>query len=75
VSHSRYLITRLRQRFPEIKLLVGRWGVGESTPDPRGESFKNTDGLDYTFAGTQKRLNELHSLLGKEPGVFESAGK
>ena len=26
VSHARYLVTRVRQRFPEIKLLVGRWG-------------------------------------------------
>src|SRR5262249_10610218 len=25
-SHSRYLITRLRRQFPDLKLLVGRWG-------------------------------------------------
>jgi predicted PurR-regulated permease PerM len=61
-SHGRYLITRLRRRFPELKLLVGRWG-GQDEFDAREEVIKNTDGLDRTLAETRKRLSELHALM------------
>ena len=63
LSHVRYLVTRLRQRFPEVKLLVGRWGVDETVPETREDSIKNTDGVDRTLAETRKRLAELHSVL------------
>jgi predicted PurR-regulated permease PerM len=64
LSHARYLITRLRQRFPEVKVLVGHWGCDESTDrDARPEALRNTDGIDRTIGGTRKRLSELHPLL------------
>jgi predicted PurR-regulated permease PerM len=63
LSHARYLITRLRQRFPEVKVVVGRWGCEESAAEIRAEALKNTDGIDQTLSGTRKRLNELHPLL------------
>jgi hypothetical protein len=30
LAHTRYLCKRLRARFPDIKILVGRWGQGEN---------------------------------------------
>jgi hypothetical protein len=63
ISHARYLVTRVRQRFSEVKVLVGRWGCDESALEVRGEALKNTDGVDRTLAETRKRLSELHSVL------------
>lgn len=63
LSHAKYLITRLRQRFPEVKVLVGRWGIEDEATAVRVESLTNTDGIDRTIGGTRKRLNELHSRL------------
>lgn len=65
LSHAKYLITRLRQRFPEVKVVVGRWGCEDETAAVRVESLINTDGIDRTISDTRKRLNELHPLLGE----------
>jgi len=63
LSHARYLVTRVRQRFPQVTVLVGRWGCGNSTDDSRRESLKQIDGIHQTLAETRKRLMELHPLL------------
>lgn len=63
LSHARYLVTRVRQRFPEVTLLVGRWGCRNNTDDTRRESLKRIDGIHQTLAETRKRLTELHPLL------------
>lgn len=62
VAHARYLVTRLRKRFPDGKVLVGRWD-GEPDAMNSVEGIRNTDGVDRTLAATRKRLAELHSLL------------
>ena len=39
LAHTRYLCKRLRSRFPELKILVGRWGTLDiTTMDPARES-------------------------------------
>jgi len=72
VSHARYLLTRLRSRFPEVKLLVGRWGVDSAVLDPRSEAIKNTDGVDRTLGDTRKRLAELLPTLATDGAAFEA---
>jgi predicted PurR-regulated permease PerM len=66
VSHTRYLRTRLLRQFPEVKLLIGRWGCGEETPG------NASDGVDRSIAATRKRLSDLYPLLTAEGAV---AGK
>lgn len=65
LSHARYLVTRVRRRFPNVKLLVGRWGCEENGADERA-SVPSTDGVDRTLADTRKRLTELRPLLAAE---------
>jgi hypothetical protein len=67
----------MRQRFPEVKVLVGRWGCEESAAEVRAEALKNTDGIDRTLADTRKRLAELHALLTatKDGGTPEQTNK
>jgi predicted PurR-regulated permease PerM len=62
LSHARYLLARLRKRFPEVKLLVGRWGC-EEPAEARAEPIQNIDGVDRTLSETRKRLSELRPLL------------
>jgi predicted PurR-regulated permease PerM len=64
LSHARYIVTRLRKRFPDVPLLVGRWGA-EGADSPR-EAVPITDGLDRTLAGTLARLAQLYPLLAAE---------
>ena len=52
LAHTRYLCKRLRSRFPDLKILVGRWGprdigratnsIQEAGADPVGEPPKET---------------------------------
>jgi hypothetical protein len=74
VSHARYLVTRVRQRFPDVAVVVGRWGCEDSDADTRGEPLKNTDGVDRTLSETRKRLNELHPLLTAGHGASGPRG-
>jgi predicted PurR-regulated permease PerM len=39
LAHTRYLCKRLRTRFPDLRILVGRWGLTEiaANPDPLQE--------------------------------------
>jgi predicted PurR-regulated permease PerM len=66
LSHCRYLVSRIRAKCPDIRLVVGRWGspapvAGETLP-----SIKGADGVDPTLADSKKRLTELHSVLMSE---------
>ena len=33
LAQTRYLCKRLRARFPNLKIAVGRWGTGEETEE------------------------------------------
>ena len=74
LSHARYLLARLRQRFPEVKLIVGRWGTELAEADNRTETIKNNDGIDRTLAATRKRLYEMHVALAAGGGKFQERG-
>ena len=66
VAHTRYLVTRIKARFPDLKLIVGRWGRGGDFPDDDTQAG-GADWVDHTLADTRKRLAEWHS-------VFAAAG-
>lgn len=70
-THARYMMTRLRRRFPDVRLLLGRWGFEEGEPDTRSEAIKGIDGVDRTLADSRKRLAELHATLATDGGNFE----
>jgi predicted PurR-regulated permease PerM len=57
LAHSRYLATRLRRKFPDLKLIVGRWGRGEEFPEDRSRAgVPGTDWVDDTLSQTRKHL-------------------
>ena len=63
VAHASYLISRLRQHFAELKLLVCHWSYIGGTVAVSEARIPDTDGIDRTLADTRKRLAALHLLL------------
>lgn len=62
VAHTRYLVTRIKSRFPELRLVVGRWGRSEEFADDDAQAG-GADWVDHTLAATRKRLAEWHSVF------------
>jgi predicted PurR-regulated permease PerM len=64
LSHCRYLVSRVRAKFPDVHVLVGRWGCGEPpAAEQPAEGIKGADGVDRALSETRKRLAELHPVL------------
>lgn len=64
VSHTRYLVTRVRSRFPDMKIVIGRWGrTGEFADDAESLGGTGADWTDTTLAETRKRLQEWYSVF------------
>ena len=64
VSHTRYLVTRVRARFPELKIVIGRWGRGEDVIEEADTAgIPGADWTDTTLAETRKRLLERYSVF------------
>ncbi|VTT97797.1 abc transporter permease : Uncharacterized protein OS=Nitrosomonas sp. AL212 GN=NAL212_2698 PE=4 SV=1: UPF0118 [Gemmataceae bacterium] len=65
VSHTRYLVNRLRARHPEVKLVVARLGQMDDAPTgpEAADGIKGADGVGRTLGEAQKRLAELAPIL------------
>lgn len=69
VAHTRYLVTRIRSKFPDLKLIVGRWGRGEDFADDQAKSGSGgVDWVDVTLAETCKRLAEWYAVFTATTG-------
>jgi predicted PurR-regulated permease PerM len=66
ISHSRYLVSRLRSKCPDVRVLVGRWGCAEPGVAEPADGIAGTDGVDRSLSETRKRLAELHPVLTSE---------
>lgn len=71
LTHSRLLCSRLRRRFPELKIVVGRWGLQSNIEDNRKQL--DVAGASYfgtTLQETVEQLKQLAQCLRPEtPGV------
>lgn len=76
LSHTRYLVTRVRARYPDLKVLIGRWGRTEEFPDePTAAGPGSADWVDSTLAETSKRLNEWHAVFTAEAEAESVVGR
>jgi len=64
LSHCRYLAARLKKAFPDVKLIVGRWGRGDEFPEDGGKpGVTGADSIDATLAETRGKLTEWRAVL------------
>ena len=70
LAHARYLCKRLRARLPEVKIIVGRWGLTGGVEANR-DQFQEA-GADLTATTMLETRNQLNSLL---PILTQEQGK
>ncbi|MGO8750526.1 MAG: AI-2E family transporter [Thermoguttaceae bacterium] len=61
LAHTRYLCKKLRARFPEVKIVVGRWGLTGNV-DANREQLQDV-GADLTATTLLETRSQLTSLL------------
>jgi hypothetical protein len=61
LAHTRYLCKKLRARFPEVKIVVGRWGLTDGVETNR-EQLQDA-GADLIATALLETRSQLRSLL------------
>src|SRR5262249_20700355 len=62
LAHTRHLCQRLRQRWPQAKIIVARWGTRTATEKPREWTETGADAIGNTLSETIAQLNELAAV-------------
>ena len=69
LAHARYLCKKLRARFPEVKIIVGRWGLTGGVEANREQlQDAGADLTATTMLETRSQLNSLLPILTQEQG-------
>ena len=67
LNHTRHLCKRLRARFPDLKLVVGRWGLHDERDQEEPQLVDaGADRVATTLLATRQQIAEL-SLLSSRP--------
>jgi hypothetical protein len=67
LAHARYLCKKLRVRFPEVKIIVGRWGLTGGVEANREQlQDAGADLTATTMLETRSQLNSLLPILTQE---------
>ena len=62
-THTRYLCKRLRARFPDLRIIVGRWGLRENAARARRQlEAAGADSVGVTLVETREHLQRVHAL-------------
>jgi predicted PurR-regulated permease PerM len=65
LAHTRHLCKRIRARFPDVKILVGRWGPYGDLEQSRGSL--ESAGADRIASTLQEARDQLLPLISLEP--------
>jgi hypothetical protein len=75
LAHTRYLCKRLRARFPQARLIVGRWGLKHNVEQHRHQLLEaGADAMTTTLAETRQELDSLKAVLREEQSPTLSKG-
>ncbi|MBI5091872.1 MAG: AI-2E family transporter [Candidatus Hydrogenedentes bacterium] len=67
LAHTRYLCKRLRARHPDLKIIVGRWGLTDNVDTNREQLLEvGADLMATTLLETRKQLNDWLPVLAYE---------
>jgi hypothetical protein len=77
LAQARYLCKRLRARFPDLKIVVGRWGFRENTEETL--AHLRSDGVDYVGTSLRETRDEVMRLVQQvtslTPGAALGGGR
>ncbi len=59
LTHTRYLCKRLRNRFPQVRIVVGRWGATDLETQRQSLNAAGADYLGTTFEKSAAQLAEI----------------
>jgi hypothetical protein len=62
-AQARHLSKRLRSGFPDIKILVGRWGLNGSVNDPHELLAGGADRVGLSLQETALQVSEMLPIL------------
>src|SRR5262245_33136588 len=62
LAQTRYLCKRLRKRFPDLKIIVGRWGKGNEH-DGNSLVAAGADHVGMTISETRDQVNQLSQII------------
>jgi predicted PurR-regulated permease PerM len=69
LAHTRYLCKKLRARFPEVKIVVGRWGLTGGVEANREQlQDAGADLIATTLLETRSQLSSLLPILTQQQG-------
>jgi predicted PurR-regulated permease PerM/CheY-like chemotaxis protein len=76
LAHTRYLCKRLRARSPNVKIMVGRWGLkGDDAKQNEAQLREaGADAVTTTLLETRDQLNALFPNLANEPATSSAVG-
>jgi predicted PurR-regulated permease PerM len=60
MTHARYLCKRLRARFPHLKIVIGRWGLGSE--DSNSVALAGADRVGTTLIETRDQIIRLSQI-------------
>ena len=67
LAHTRYLCKRLRARFPEVKIIVGRWGLKNYLEDNQEQLRQaGADLMATTLLETRQHLQAWSPVLAQQ---------
>jgi len=65
ISHTRYLCKRIRAKYPELKVVVGRWNATETTPP--NQLPNDVDLTEPTLAATRQLIQNWRTVYSTRP--------
>jgi predicted PurR-regulated permease PerM len=77
LAHTRYLCKRLRKQFPDVHIVVGRWGLQEDVDQNREQlTAAGVDHITASLAEMKHYLREWQPVLdNQQKAASGSAGK
>jgi predicted PurR-regulated permease PerM len=74
LSHTRYLCKRLKARHPDVKIIVGRWGITENVEHNRDLLREaGADWVSATLIETREQLCGWRPVIAAQTAVEEKA--
>ena len=73
LAHTRYLLKRLRAKFPEVCIVVGRWGSADLEEDAAPLIAAGANRVGMALTATRDHLLELLPAASKGASLVRSA--